>query len=980
MKSLNAKRIAAIVTGAALLGAGLAFAGPLTFQNVPIISNSGQPVVQVVIGSGAKPSDGVAAGNIAAAIGNLAYTSTSVTAWVNPSSVNSLKVSVSNAKYSLTNQQVWLNESGVTSSTGSSYLFGALIGSVLNQGVQLGSPQFTKSLQASATYAFIESNSLTTTASPYYTSGGGGVPTGATTPQNTISGGGVSFSTFTTGSYDNLLQVQAAQFSSLVSNWGANGETESLFLTGFPVYDQATSGAITTQFALLSAGGAYQVSFNKAIQNTTTSNTYQINVPIHLLGQNFSIINETGTAQTVTSSTQLSGGKLQLASSVAPLTTVYVGHNLTSGPWTVQLQDLAQTTNGVGAPAAVAVYYNGQQTNESTLTAGRTTKFNVSGHLLFVNVNSTFAGLYAYQKWAKIQLYSGVYSLQNGRQFNATNDKGWYVNLFWTNTSGSGKGNALKSIVIYNYTPTALTAGQSFTFIQNPAAFKVTFLGDTLGNNYDAVTASLSTGSYTYQNAGNAGPGTSLNITEPSETLTVISGINNAFQYGGISSKQISYLLTPYQLVYTANSNVGTLATNVVLSYTAPGAANFISTTYPLTVQVKGYTSAANAANGINTTVSSVSFTSPTSPGNVMTLNTGLYQVTGITLANSKAPPIDGASYFTVTVANGPITTAVNVLSTLSETAPVELLGQQNGYNKTYAATNNALYNQQNGQQTSVYLTPNVLAVGNLHEFYGFKIGEQPVPSNSSALDYLGFGIFNTTGSQGQQQVLNMNYSVTGAHYNATYTSNTVASQSSTFPVQIGFRTEKGSKVASISPTSDTFDMATSVDQLQFALTTTASNSVVSKSTSSYGPYTVGQATNLPNVSIGAVSASVVLNANTSSYSIIGEANLTATPSVTSAVTPVLLTNLSTTAPLVVLDSSANSGSNLILIGSGYVNSLSQQLESTYNVQISSASSPVVVQAYGGNRILVAGYTANQTWSAANSFIGQLYTAAATST
>ena len=144
MKSLNAKRIAAIVTGAALLGAGLAFAGPLTFQNVPIISNSGQPVVQVVIGSSAKPSDGVAAGNIAAAIGNLAYTSTPVTALVNTNSTKALTVSVSSAKYSLTDQQVWLNESGVTSATGASYLFSALIGSMLNQGVQLGALQNTK--------------------------------------------------------------------------------------------------------------------------------------------------------------------------------------------------------------------------------------------------------------------------------------------------------------------------------------------------------------------------------------------------------------------------------------------------------------------------------------------------------------------------------------------------------------------------------------------------------------------------------------------------------------------------------------------------------------------------------------------------------------------------------------------------------------------------------------------------------------------
>ena len=138
------------------------------------------------------------------------------------------------------------------------------------------------------------------------------------------------------------------------------------------------------------------------------------------------------------------------------------------------------------------------------------------------------------------------------------------------------------------------------------------------------------------------------------------------------------------------------------------------------------------------------------------------------------------------------------------------------------------------------------------------------------------------------------------------------------------------------------------------------------------GPYTVGQATNLPNVSIAAVNATPVLS-GTSKYTIFGVANLTATPSVTQATVPVLLKNLSSTAPLVVLDSQANSGSSLILVGSGYVNTLSQQLESAYNVSITPSTSSPIVQAVGGNRILVAGYTANQTTAAANSFIDQLY-------
>jgi hypothetical protein len=266
---------------------------------------------------------------------------------------------------------------------------------------------------------------------------------------------------------------------------------------------------------------------------------------------------------------------------------------------------------------------------------------------------------------------------------------------------------------------------------------------------------------------------------------------------------------------------------------------------------------------------------------------------------------------------------------------------------------------------------------GGAQEYAKLVVNEYPVPSSTSYTDSLGIGLFNSTTTPVAlaSPMFILNYSTTGSRNNVTYTPTTGAGNA--LQVQSGFRTEKGSKAATISPTVDTLDMATQVDQLQYALTNAGSNAVVSKAVHTYGPYTVGQATNLPNVSIAAVNATPVLSGS-STYTIIGEGNLTATPSVTSAVTPVWLTNLSSTAPLVVLDSQANSGSNLILVGSGYVNSLSSQLQSAYNVQVAASSAPIV-QAYGGNRILVAGYSANQTLSAANSFISQLYAAAASS-
>ncbi len=216
-----------------------------------------------------------------------------------------------------------------------------------------------------------------------------------------------------------------------------------------------------------------------------------------------------------------------------------------------------------------------------------------------------------------------------------------------------------------------------------------------------------------------------------------------------------------------------------------------------------------------------------------------------------------------------------------------------------------------------------------------------------------------------------LNYSVSatgaaGTKNNATYTSNTGTGTS--FNVQTGFRTEKGSKLVSITPTLVTVNLAKIQDWLQFSVTQSNSTTSATRSYATYGPYGVGQATNIPNVSIGKVNATIKVG--TANFIVSGIANLTATPSVASATQPVWLKNLTTT-PLVVLDSQANSGSNLILIGSGFVNTLSSQLQSAYNISVTPTTQ--ITQAYGTNRVLIAGYNANQTNAAGNSFINQLY-------
>ncbi len=963
MKTLNAKRITTLAAGAALLGLGVAFGGAITFQNVPIISSSGQPLVQVVVGSSAQPIDAVSAGNIAAAIGNLAYASVPVTATVNATQAASvLKVTVTGSGTSLANQQVWLNESGTAGSSAGTFQFGALIGSVLNGAIILSSPQSTKSLQSgsSTQYAYAEGNPTSLTASPANSpySAAGSVPV-YLTPSGSSNGGGFTLSSFSTGGYDNIMQVTNAQLSSLLNNFGGTGESETLWLTGFPVWNQQTG-----TFNLMSAGGAYQVTFAKPINMNTGSGSNSINTAIRLLGQNWTIINETGPSTSVTSTTAVHGGHAWLAASLAPLTTVYVGQNLTSGPFKVELTDLGQPNSNGVSQASINVYTNGVLTNTSQVSPGTTTKFNVTGQTLFVNVNQTFAGLYAYQKWAKMQLYNNVYKVTDGQVFNKTNNPGWYADLLWTNTTSGTAAKALQSIILYNVSPTTLTPGQSFNFIQKPADFKLTFVGDQLGSaNFDSVTAAVSESTETYQNTGTKGAGAPIpsNLTEPAQLLTVTSGINNAFSYAGQTSSQVVYDLTPYKLSSTGNSVTLTTPTssNAVLTYTGANAL-WVSSTYPLTGTITGYLTASSAAP------TSASFSFNGFPQGV-TLGQTFYNVTNIQITNGRA--LSGTGFqIVVNTANAASSVA---LSTLASAGAPQILYPISGQSYQGLSSSSVIYNQQNGQTTQTWAitetSTGTPTAGGLNNLFGYNMTEQAVPSNTAATDKLGFAIYNSTAGVGGQSFLQLNYSIAGTRNNVTYTS----TQGTVINANAGFRTERGSKVSAISPSMDTFALAKSVDELSLAVGV-ANATVSGKKYSLYGPYGVGQATNIANVSIGKVTATAVLASG--SYNITGIGNIQAIPSVASATTPVLLKNLSSSAPLVVLDSQAAAApqSNYILVGSGFVNTLSQQLQSAYNVTFTPSSAPVF-QAYGANRILVAGFYGNQTQSAADSFINALY-------
>ena len=1029
MKTLNAKRITAIAAGAALLGIGLAVAGPVTFGNLPIISNSGQPLWQIVVGHAAQPSDGVDAANLAATIGNLAYTSVPVTATVNATQAKSvLGVQVTSASYTLTNQQVWLNVSGISTATGT-YGFTALIGSVLNKAIISGSPQYTKALQTAASgYAYTDNSASSynlnnnPAQSPYTPIGG--PSTVVTTFPTVTTGGGVVFSSFSvgTGTGDNILQITNAQLPALLNNAGKYAETESLWMTGFPVFQQYNAtGKVVNRFAVLGMNGAYQITFNKPIDIVTSTGSVN-QASFTMLGQNWTILSYNApTAKVPASGNVIFGSsKIQLAASLSPLTTVYVGQNLSSGPFTIQLTDLGQPANGV-SPASINLYYNGvlQPGNTSQIMPGVTKQFNVSGHNLYVKVNSTFAGLYAYQKWAKIQLYSNVYNLTNQKTFNQTNDKNWWVLLGWTNQTGATSGNAdsLSTIIIYGTAQqqTNLTQGQSFTWISNPAAWKVTFGGDTLGSNYDPVTFVSTYGSETYANGGTGkvaipesaatgggawapatgAPANQLTvnataITDPAEQLVVTSKTGQFSGFGTTPLTQLLYDLTPYALtVYNTINTTQTSGQSYYVTLSGASVANFMTT----------------ATSGLKTEQVTLSVNTSTSgtavPLTPLTFNSG-------TLIQAEPTAFMGVDNIGLSRALPGLTVTVNAVSgthalllatlTPASTIPLLLLPAptHTGYNSTAGGVN-VQYNQLNGQVQSNFTlaqaaTANAGSISHAGQFFVYNALEYPVPYSTTYNDLIQFGLVNNTAGIGSEPFFILNYSAVaagsgsdhGQFNNITYVPSAGTSAGTPQNIVQGFKTEKGSTVTSISSTTVGVNFARAVDTLLLTVGAISSNSVTSHYTICPGVNSagigVGQSLStcgINNVSIYAVTGNVAISGK-SNFTISGINNIQATPSVSSATTPVLLKGLSGAAPLVVLDSAANAGSNLILIGSGFVNSLSAALQTAYNVSITSPSSPVIMQAYGNNRILLAGYTANQTTQAVDGFINQLYASAST--
>jgi hypothetical protein len=128
MKGINLKKLGAIVAGSALLAGSVAFAAPVSFQNVELVNSQGQPVAKVVVGSKAALSDAVAAARIAQRLANSAFVEKEYTAQVQGQDQLSCSISgQGQATCTVSNKQVTLEVTVPGLKSTAQHNFGLLI-------------------------------------------------------------------------------------------------------------------------------------------------------------------------------------------------------------------------------------------------------------------------------------------------------------------------------------------------------------------------------------------------------------------------------------------------------------------------------------------------------------------------------------------------------------------------------------------------------------------------------------------------------------------------------------------------------------------------------------------------------------------------------------------------------------------------------------------------------------------------------------
>ncbi|VVC04657.1 Uncharacterised protein [Candidatus Burarchaeum australiense] len=597
MKRLNVKRVAALAAGAALLGASLAVA-EVTYGNVQLVNQNGQPTAQVVVGSGAAASDGVVAANIAAMLGNLAYKAQTISASTAGEATCALGGgAATGGTCAISNEKVKLEVTlpGVVSGV---YGWKTLINDYTDKYLGNRNMSTTDDIYNTTTditgfdvpttnnyWTGLES---TTNKFDFLTQSYG---SGAGQPRQAVKK--ISGTDFTPFATFNTKDSSAADFTYT--------EDQTLWVSSLTDWNSQYKTIVAEKPEL-----AYRAAFSKGgdnygipyctIKNSTAggwwgacdsddSRTDRHRVAVKWLGEDW-IISEmnlpdnvnstsgsgTGAWITVNPAYNFSaGGSVKLAKE-SSYGVVRIGENLSAGNYIVKLTDITVPSSTIPYGAAVFEIYdsNGQLLKQDRIPSGSTYSWAApDGTTVKVKVYKATPGYTLTAKWAEMAVYSQEIELKDG-QILDDNNKKWYTKVLWKNrefesSAPSPAVDTLWALELINTKDNELAS----THMQKGATYNIPTKNPVLqmqydaldlveGSDYDSLTFNLITGSMPIYDASCT---SGTNRDSGTQLMQVTSGQSNAFTISGQTVSSF-YIELQNSTSATAGANGGVVFAN----------------------------------------------------------------------------------------------------------------------------------------------------------------------------------------------------------------------------------------------------------------------------------------------------------------------------------------------------------------------------------------------------------------------------------
>jgi len=491
---LNVKRIAALAAGAALLGASFAVAD-VTFQNAQIINQNGQPVVKIVVGQKAEAVDGIAAANIAAVIGNLAYKSQTITASVSGQASCSVSAGTGAGVCPISNEKVTLDVT-LPGTVSGALGFRTLISDWVDKDLENRNNTGTTDTYSGTSYpgTGLQVAPLLNKAAKKIT-GTEFAPLATTSPRDAYAG--------TTYTEEQAIWVQAEtkfddNLNQIVAS-GPNAAYEIVF-----THDNYGIPVCTARDTTSGSEGALGDWGDCKSENDETA---RHRVPIKFLGSDWLISDmsrpQNDPATNVTTE-EYAGGSIKLAKESA-YGIVHIGEalNVSGGAYSIKLVDITvPVETGNIAKASIEIYdANGVKQKEDQIApgpGGTLTWTAPDGSKLRIHVYKTNPGYTLAAKWAEMAVFSQEIELRDGEAVDDDNED-WTVSLYWKNkdyTLGDNTVDSLRRILLMdeaaNNALIKLQKGSGFDIITEPSVWQLSYDGLTLGSaDYDSLSFTI---------------------------------------------------------------------------------------------------------------------------------------------------------------------------------------------------------------------------------------------------------------------------------------------------------------------------------------------------------------------------------------------------------------------------------------------------------------------------------------------------------